>query len=220
MRAHGADFSIGGFGASEYDPGSLVSMAFDLAVTDGDGDSTLVENGIRIMLSPDDHVIALGADGGIGDDLLSANPGQPTTLLGMAGNDTLTGDDGNDILFGGEGNDILNGGDGADTFIYSARGGEGNDTINGFNTTEDILRFEDVLSGNEELFAQSVDVTVTGTNGDDIQLTIPDTGSGETHITLAGINTGGNFDSFNGGSLQDILDNTIQSPIKVDFDTN
>lgn len=116
----------------------------------------------------------------------------------------------------GGGNDILNGGAGADTLIFSATGGEGSDTINGFNAAEDILRFEDVLSGNEELFANSVEVDVIGMN---VELTIPDSGSGETHITLTGLNSGGAFTTFDGGSLQDILDSATP-PIKVDFDTN
>ncbi|MBD5804310.1 Serralysin precursor [Azoarcus sp. Aa7] len=121
----GADspFSLAGFGASFFTPGDEVGLTFDLQVADGDGDTQLVQDGLQVLLSPDDHVIISGADNV--NDTLSASAGQPTTLVGYSGDDTLTGSTGNDILDGGSGSDLLQGGGGSDS-LY---GGAGADTF-------------------------------------------------------------------------------------------
>ncbi|MCD6527108.1 MAG: type I secretion C-terminal target domain-containing protein, partial [Desulfuromonas sp.] len=200
----GSPFSLEGFGASAFDPGAMVSMDFDLAVTDGDGDSVLVENGIQVLLSPDDHEFVPGTDGDdSGLDALVADPGQASTLLGYDGNDTLTGDSGNDILVGGEGDDELTGGLGADTFIFAS--GEGIDTITDFSVMEgDVLHLTDVL----ELDAGSVEVDVLGA---DVTLS----GGGIESVTLEGINSTGDYTT-GCDTLQDMIDHATAA-INVEF---
>jgi len=127
----GTKFSLSDFGASTYKPGEPINMNFDLEVTDADGDSVMVESAINVMISPDNHVIDEGTDG---NDTLSADPDQPSTLIGYGGDDTLTGDSGDDILIGGEGDDTIDGGTGNDTIVFDAAdssvdGGDGFDTL-------------------------------------------------------------------------------------------
>lgn len=75
------------------------------------------------------------ADGGAGNDFLSADRGNDL-LIGGSGDDTIEGWGGNDELQGGDGNDVLAGGSGNDLLFGNAGddllGGEaGNDRIVG-----------------------------------------------------------------------------------------
>ncbi|OZA23872.1 MAG: hypothetical protein B7X93_11800, partial [Hydrogenophilales bacterium 17-61-9] len=65
--------------------------------------------------------------GTAGNDVLTALPGQATTLYGLAGNDTLNGSSGNDQLIGGSGNDRLVGGLGNDSYFFEP--GDGQDIL-------------------------------------------------------------------------------------------
>jgi hypothetical protein len=180
-----------------------LTLNFELTATDGDGDSYTLDDELTIaMVSGEEELIAADIDG------IDADTG--VVLVGDSHDNILVGGDGDDFLFGGAGNDTMTGGAGADTFIFSANGGEGNDVILDFNLAEDTLRFTDVLSGNEELFAESVGVTVTGA---DVELSF-----NGTSITLEGVNDGGNFDSFDGGTLHDVLVNATPT-INVDIGT-
>ncbi len=210
----GTPFSLEGFGASTFDPGTLVNMNFDLELTDADGDSSLVESAINVMISPDNHVIIEGTDGDdSGIDAISAGTGQASTLLGFAGDDELFGDSGNDILFGGEGNDALTGGDGEDAFFFSANASEGSDTIVDFNINEDKLSFTDLLDVEpdgdfdaDDVLAFTDSVTVAVVNGGlDLELTVPDqSGVGsDTTITLSGV--ADDYATFSGGTLTDLI---------------
>ncbi len=93
--------------------------------------------------------LALVADGGEGDDLLTGGDGNDT-LLGGAGNDTLNGGAGNDTLTGGSGSDVHNGGAGDDLMIWNP--GDGSDVIEGGPGT-DTHRFNG--SGANEVMAAS-----------------------------------------------------------------
>lgn len=69
------------------------------------------------VFTVDKHVTAgVIADGGAGDDKLTAGGGG-TIFLGNAGNDDLRGGSGRDLLIGGDGRDRLNGGGGDDILI-------------------------------------------------------------------------------------------------------
>ncbi len=133
----GGTFKIGGFGAGQPDPGELLTLEYDLALTDGDGDGVIIDDAINISLSPENHVIEEGDDG---NDMLTAVPGGGT-LIGHGGDDDLIGDVGEDILIGGAGNDALAGNEGDDLLI----GGAGNDTY----VYNDPLDGHDVISGFE-----------------------------------------------------------------------
>ena len=149
--AAGDTFKVGGFGASTFNPGSAVELKFDLNLTDGDGDTVLIPDGMRIHLSPDDHIVQMGTDG---VNSLTVAPTTSGTLVGLGGNDTLTGDAGQDILIGGKGNDALNGAAGTDTlkWLLNDQGTTGTpavDTVAGFGTAAgtDILHLSDLLLG-------------------------------------------------------------------------
>ncbi len=225
----GTSFSMSGFGASAYTPGELVDMNFDLEITDTDGDSTFVEDGIRVLLSPDDHVILTGDDS---DNTISAVADQASTIIGGDGSDTLTGDTGNDILIGGDGEDFLVGGDGndllygglgdddltggngADVFGYTQGINEGGDTITDFDLGDDALRFYDVLDTEESDFMDNVIITADSGANDHVTLTL-ENGSG-TSIVIEDINTSGTFDGYNGQTLSDLQGGV--DAINIEFD--
>jgi Ca2+-binding RTX toxin-like protein len=146
-HAGGDTFKLGGFGAATFEPGAAVELEFDLVLTDGDGDSVVISNGIQVQLSPDNHILQTGTDGA---DFLQVAAGTSGTLLGLAGSDTLIGDIGNDLLIGGLGNDTLTGGGGSDTFKWMA-GEDGTDTVTdfvaGFNSGGDRLDLSQLLVG-------------------------------------------------------------------------
>lgn len=144
----GEAFKIGGFGASVPEPGELIQLDFDLQLEDGDGDTVLIEDGIVLNLSPDDHLIQTGGTGA--DALTAGTPDQAETLVGLAGDDTLVGNNGNDILVGGLGSDTMTGNTGSDTYLWLAGDAAGapTDTIIDFDTAEgDVLHLSALLEG-------------------------------------------------------------------------
>lgn len=95
-------------------------------------------------------------DGGYRRDTLYGGGGRDK-LLGRAGIDQLYGGDGNDKLVGGVGNDRLWGEAGADTFVY----GSGTDRVMDFDISEDRIKLNAALWGDEDLTAEEVvDLTV------------------------------------------------------------
>jgi Ca2+-binding RTX toxin-like protein len=76
------------------------------------------------------------AQGGNGQDTITAGDGFKARIAGEAGEDTIHGADGDDQLLGGAGEDTIRGGTGNDTIgggrdVDSLFGEAGNDTING-----------------------------------------------------------------------------------------
>jgi Ca2+-binding RTX toxin-like protein len=147
----GSSFSLGGFGASTYEPGAAVGLQFAIGVADGDNDLVAVPGGLQVRLSPDDHVLA---QGGAGNDVLSAPAGQPATLLGGGGNDVLAGSTGDDVIVGGSGHDVLAGGAGSDVFAWqladqgsAAAAAQDHLTDFGFGRGGDALDLRDLLHG-------------------------------------------------------------------------
>jgi Ca2+-binding RTX toxin-like protein len=69
----------------------------------------------------------LNPTGTAGADTLRAPLDQPTTLRGLASNDTLIGGNRDDVLDGGTGDDYLEGAAGDDTYVYAV--GDGTDQI-------------------------------------------------------------------------------------------
>ncbi len=92
-----------------------------------------------------------------------------------------------DSFIGTDGDDMLTGSEGGDIFAYSAKGGEGVDTIKDFSLADgDVLRFHDVLDGNDggsDLGVADVNASVFAT-GDDITITINET----TQVVIEGLN--------------------------------
>uniref|UniRef100_UPI00145DC882 type I secretion C-terminal target domain-containing protein n=1 Tax=Aromatoleum evansii TaxID=59406 RepID=UPI00145DC882 len=216
VTASNSPFSLGGFGASFFTPGDEVNLSFDLQVADSDGDTVLVQDGLQVLLSPDDHVIVSGADNV--NDVLSANAGQPTTLVGYSGDDTLTGSTGNDILDGGLGSDLLRGGGGSDT-LYGGAGadtfkwaladasstGVPTDTIKDFNTAAfgsggDRLDLKDLLEGASPASDPLTDYLHfsynAGTNATTIEVHSGGTGAPIDQVIVLA-----NVDLTNGGAL-------------------
>jgi Ca2+-binding RTX toxin-like protein len=196
----GGTFALSGFGATTFDPGALAAMSFDLGVYDSDGDLAIVNDGLQVLLSPDDQQVVMGTSGA---DNLAALAGQAMTLVGLGDNDVLTGNTGNDILVGGQGDDVISGGSGSDTAAYldatsgvtaslatgTATGGDGTDTLNGI---ENLMgsRHGDTLLGDAQ------DNTLLGGAGDDA---LEGAGGGDR---LAG---GAGGDTLSGGAGDDLL---------------
>ena len=152
--AGGKEFTLSGFGAAVPVPGELLRIDLDLAVEDGDGDTVIVDDGIVLSISPDDHVIIEGTSvDDTGGNSLDATPGQAATLIGYAGDDSLNGADLNDILVGGLGSDTMSGGSESDTFVWNAGDAAGSptDIITDFNGAgeTDVLDLSDLLIGEE-----------------------------------------------------------------------
>ncbi len=78
------------------------------------------------------------AEGGSGNDTMSAGVGDDT-LLGGSGNDILSAGSGNDVLSGGGDNDTLSGGDGGDLFIIQDAVGTVLITDFGANRAADLI---------------------------------------------------------------------------------
>ncbi|MFC1844672.1 DUF5801 repeats-in-toxin domain-containing protein, partial [Thermodesulfobacteriota bacterium] len=107
-------FSLGGFGASVFDPGAATDINFDIVLYDGDGDSVNIDDGISVHLSPEDHIIQDADVDGDGISLTVAN-NTSGTLVGNEADNILTGNTGEDIFWGNEGGDTFKAGQGDDT---------------------------------------------------------------------------------------------------------
>lgn len=151
--------------------------------------------------SNDFHLGGTGGDalnGGNGNDVIFGNYGNDTihgnaghdTLHGNAGNDTIYGDAGNDTIIGGQGSDILYGDDlghtvhGADTFVWNAEDFTTSavDRVTDFNMGEgDVLRFSDVLIGNNpDVVAGGA---LAGTDANDVVVTLH-SGANVQHVVI------------------------------------
>lgn len=102
-------------------------------------------------------------DGGAKQDMLDGGDGRDK-LLGRAGHDQLHGGNGNDRLIGGNGNDRLWGEAGADTFVY----GSGTDRVMDFDVSEDRLKLDTALWGDETLTAEEIVDLAVVKNGNTI----------------------------------------------------
>ncbi|MHA1529909.1 MAG: calcium-binding protein, partial [Alphaproteobacteria bacterium] len=124
--------------------------------------------------------VDLGAGTGFGGDAAGDTLSGIEFLWGSAFADTLTGDagvnmirggGGNDVIRGLGGNDILEGHGGADIFVFGA--GDGLDRIHNFGLTEDLIRFDAVISSFAELAISDFrgEAAITYGAGDVILLT-------------------------------------------------
>jgi T1SS-143 domain-containing protein len=177
------------------------------ASLDGEEVSTTIAGAVEVDVTDQPDI-----DGDAGDNVLIGGTASEE-ITGGDGLDILNGGTGDDILLGGAGDDQLTGGPGDDVMQYSAQGGEGDDLITDFTLGEDNIQLSDVLDedgnsvsdladlldgiGSQELQAQA--------NGDDVELTINGP-SGDTNVTLVGLNAGGSFDTIGENELQQIID--------------
>ena len=154
-----------------------LTLNFQLAATDMDGDTSALSNSLTVaMFSPND-VLSTTSDSAIDatPGVVLAGNGEDDTLLGGDGNDILIGDSGDDTMTGGAGNDVMTGGSGADTFVFRLAdiGSEANpaiDTVKGFGIN-DALDLSNFLSGGGDVtfanqFPTSADVHVYVGGGD------------------------------------------------------
>jgi T1SS-143 domain-containing protein len=211
-----------------YEPGGLSPIDTDgdtlpdYIDTDSNDDGTA--DGAGAATGGDDRLVGDGGDNTIdglaGNDMLNGLAGNDT-LDGNGGNDILVGGDGDDLVIGGLGDDLLTGGADNDTFVFNANGGEGDDTVTDFNVTTDVIRLSDVLNADgdgdidiDDLLqngGQDVTASVSGTNNNDVELTISN-GSGDTTVvTLSGINANGDFDGAT--TLTDLITQGLQVDI-------
>ncbi len=128
--------------------------------------------------------------GGNGNDLIDGDLGDDT-IFGGNGNDILIGREGNDILDGGLGIDTMTGGSGNDTFVYhSVAEGAATETITDFQTGQDTIRLENILSGfiigvsNINNFAKFVD----GAGFTKLQIDIDGLLNGSNFVDLVRLN--------------------------------
>jgi T1SS-143 domain-containing protein len=151
-------FSLSNLQLETVTTGDPVSLSFDLALTDADGDRTTSNVDIHLLpqapttlmaadgdtgtdaLNPytlaanEQHFLASADDDGDDGDYVSGNA-ENNVLATGDGDDFLSGGDGDDILIGGDGEDILIGGDGEDVLV----GGFGQDTLNGGNDADTFV---------------------------------------------------------------------------------
>lgn len=102
-------------------------------------------------------------DGQGGDDVIYGGDGaegSDDVMFGGAGNDTIYGGAGNDVIDGGLGDDVIYGGDGDDIID----GGLGDDVIYGGDGNDLIFGGE----GNDELWGEEGDDALFGGGGDDV----------------------------------------------------
>jgi hypothetical protein len=108
-----------------------------------------------------------------------------------------------------------------EVFTFQADENEHKQNIRDFDPENDVLRFEDVLDGNEDgslsseeigLFTSAVAISLSGTDNVDVTLTLDD-GNG-TSIKIDGVNSGGDFDGH--ATLNDFLADSPDS-ISVEF---
>jgi Ca2+-binding RTX toxin-like protein len=128
-----------------------LALNFDLAATDGDGDTTLLDDELTITMLDPDAVVSASVDGTDADSgVVLVGNGEMDTLIGGAGDDILIGENDDDLLIGGLGDDLMSGGAGSDIFRWQA-GENGTDTITdfvaGFNSGGDQLDLSELLVG-------------------------------------------------------------------------
>ncbi|WP_438958836.1 retention module-containing protein [Porticoccus sp.] len=208
----GNSFSLGGFGATVPVPGEQINVNLDLAVKDADGDTVIVEDGINLSISPDDHTLVQGDSA---NNVLSTTADQAATIVGYEGDDILSGNDLNDILVGGKGNDTLSGGGESDLFVWNAgdAGVGATDTITDFNQSSgsydvsegDVIDLSELLVGLDTsgmTLAEALDdylaITSDGTDTTiDVDVDGAEAGTVIQTITLQGVDltNGGAFSS-------------------------
>lgn len=204
----GSTFKVSGFGAAVPIPGEVIELQFDLALTDGDGDMVHLPDALKVVLSPEDHAVHLGTDGG---DLMDySSHVDPVTLVGMEGNDTLVGTGGNDILIGGQGDDIMTGGMNGDTFKYLQGDlGHGVDHITDFKVGGgDILDLSDLFENAPDRtnLDDYVKIDITGAGASTtIDLSVDHDGLGaDAAVKIASITLDG-FASTGSTTADDVL---------------
>ena len=144
--------------------------------------------------------------------LNAGSRGEGDTLDGGAGDDALFGQGGGDTLIGGLGDDLIDGGNDSDSdvFVFSlGTGGFGSDTLTNFDSSTDVLRFEDVVDvGPAGPDIGDVDAAISDfvTNGSDVTVNFNDGSS----ITIENGNPGGSINS-----IADLVDNVSQIEVDV-----
>ncbi|RQM60130.1 type I secretion C-terminal target domain-containing protein [Aeromonas enteropelogenes] len=122
-----------------------LSLNFNLAVTDMDGDQSALADPLTVTMLDPTEVVSAAADGADADN--------GVVLVGNGEADTLIGGLGNDILIGEKDGDSLTGGGGSDTFKWVNGDADGStDNITDFTlgataSGGDVLDLSDLLVG-------------------------------------------------------------------------
>jgi Ca2+-binding RTX toxin-like protein len=186
----GEDTMIGGTGNDTY----IVDSKNDLVTENAAEGTDTVHASLNYTLGTNFENLTLTGTSGInGTGNSVAN-----VLTGNSAGNNLSGGAGNDTIFGGDGNDSLTGGTGADQFDFNAISEIG-DTITDFEVgaSGDMIDLIDILlsvgySGSDPLGDARVRTQSTGPGGNDTDIEIDTTGSGDyaVIVTLDGISQG------------------------------
>ncbi|SDH19929.1 type I secretion C-terminal target domain (VC_A0849 subclass), partial [Pseudomonas benzenivorans] len=120
-----------------------LSLNFELSVTDGDGDTSVLNDTLTIsMLDPAEDVVA-----GVGgtDGVVLVGNGEMDRLIGGAGDDILIGELDSDIMTGGAGADTFKWLLGDDAVAGTTDTITSADFVKGFNTGGDRLDLSELL---------------------------------------------------------------------------
>ena len=190
--------------------GTLESFARDayerlLIAGMGGDDQITVTGNIAMMVADggagDDTITASGGSdiitGGAGNDLLIGDPGGPDLLTYQQSEDTLVGEAGDDVLHGGDAGDELLGGIGQDTLFGEGgndglRGEDGADLLHG-GAGHDRITGE---AGRDRLYGADGQDILQGGPGDDRLL-------GNAHVDK--LYGGSGNDTAEGGDAADFL---------------
>ncbi|NCD35292.1 MAG: type I secretion C-terminal target domain-containing protein, partial [Spartobacteria bacterium] len=165
-----------------------LDIAFDVGVTDGDGDFRNLADALQIHLSSQTH----------------------TLYLGTEGQDSLIGSDGNDIFVGGTGADTMTGGGGQDVFKYvDGDIGSVSDTITDFHVSSDVdtldlsALLENYTAAQSAKFIKFTNISHSGSSAS-VDVTVDFNGAvkGARFVPLAEVH----ITDFAGSSDSDVID--------------
>ncbi|HEX5843313.1 MAG TPA: type I secretion C-terminal target domain-containing protein, partial [Pseudomonas sp.] len=172
-----------------------LTLNFELAVTDGDGDMSVLDDELTVTMLDPEAVISATEDG------VDADNG--VVLVGNGSSDTLIGGEGDDILIGELDNDNLTGNGGADTFVFAEAGVDHADVITDYSfadgdkidlgalldanfgvvssTVTDFVQITEVVGG------ATLQVDVDGSGGDFVEVaTLENVSAGDKVMLLIG----------------------------------
>ncbi len=146
------DTLIGGDGDDFY---VYDDVTLNIVETKNGGIDTIIVTTDWALL-PENVEMALVA--GETNTIVHGNAGN-NLLIGNSGRDTLYGGDGDDILDGGKGANMLYGGAGHDTFRFT-QPSKGKDFVADFNASEDMILFDQDLTGGAPISEVLASVTM------------------------------------------------------------
>jgi Ca2+-binding RTX toxin-like protein len=164
-----------------------MSMNFSLTATDGDGDSSTLNDTLAVaMVDPSNDTLTASSD-----TSGSVDPNGGVVLVGDSHDETIIGGDGNDILTGHGGSDTMTGGLGSDTFRWylGDAAGSPEDIITDFHMSQgDVLDLRDLLVGEDQTATSGptdlINYLSFAESGSDVIVTVTTNDSSSTTQTI------------------------------------